>query len=171
MAWPRESRLSFASSGAACWRPLTIRLLWRANMCVLCLRNVLRAWWILIEKIFVGVHEKIFFDIFSANRTRLKQNSWAENGTKNLKYPRNLAPLCFLGISKYCGVFVSKETKIHKNRTDLPNQGIKYKLVSMFLKNEKLVKHASVHRFEIKIEPQSNGIRSWCSISSEMDTC
>ncbi len=64
------------------------------------------------------------------------------------------------GISKYCGVFVSKETKIHKNRTALPNQEIKYKLVRMFLKNEKLVKHASVHQFEIKIEPQSNGIRS-----------
>ena len=76
---------------------------------------------------------KKYFSIFFLQiKLGWNKKNWAENGIKNLKYPQNLAPLCFLGISKYCGVFVSKETKIHKNRTDLPNQGIKYKLVSLF---------------------------------------
>ena len=60
---------------------------------------------------------------------------------------------------------------IHKNRADRPIQGILYKPVGVLLRNETLVKHTSVHGVEIKIEPQSNGIRSRCSISSDMDTC
>ncbi len=70
-----------------------------------------------------------------------------------------------------------RKQKIHKNRADdaadRPIQGIVYKLVGVFLRNEPetLVKHTSVHRFEIKFEPQSNRIHSQCSKSSEMDTC
>ena len=54
-----------------------------------------------------------------------------------------------------------RKQQIHKNRADQPIQGITYKVVDVFLRNETLVKHTSVHRFEIKIEPQSNGMMQY----------
>ena len=77
MAWPRESRLSVASSGtlgaalAATNNPTIVK---SKHVCPLlkeCAAGMMESH----RKLFVGVHEKIYFDIFSANRARLKQNS------------------------------------------------------------------------------------------------
>ena len=79
--------------------------------------------------------------------------------------------LYVLSFNKYLR-FVSQNCLLTVHlQADRPIQGILYKPVGVLLRNETLVKHTSVHEFEIKIEPQSNGIRSRCSISSEMDTC
>ncbi len=64
-------------------------------------------------------------------------------------------------------MFVTKETKIHKNQADdlfTGIQGIKYKMVRMFLKNE----NTSVDQFEIKFDPAS---LKMCTISTVERDC